>query len=252
MYSKHPHIPLDENPDTRIWRFMTLEKFLFLLEKSALFFSRADLLGDPFEGSVPIGNRLQRLLTGNTNWIREAPQLTADGLRLVYVNSWHMNPNEPATMWGTYIQGRTGIAVQSTVSRLQRSFDNAAEEVFIGKVVYGDYDVGDFSFPEGNALFPLLHKRLNYADERELRALYIIDPTKYPIRHTAPDENGPGKFITPPGIPISVSLDTLIETIHVSPSTEEWVRQVLEPLIHRYGITASVLLSDLVAKKPAF
>ena len=43
--------PLD---DTVLWRYMDFTKFVSLLEKSALFFPRADKLGDPFEGYWPI------------------------------------------------------------------------------------------------------------------------------------------------------------------------------------------------------
>ena len=38
--------------DTRIWRYMDLPKFVSLLEKDAVFFSRADKRGDPYEGSL--------------------------------------------------------------------------------------------------------------------------------------------------------------------------------------------------------
>src|SRR6266436_337837 len=38
--------------DTKLWRYLTLEKFAWLLEKSKLYHTRLDLLGDPFEGSV--------------------------------------------------------------------------------------------------------------------------------------------------------------------------------------------------------
>ena len=41
------------NPDTKIWRYMNFTKFVSMLEHQALWFSRADKLGDPFEGSMP-------------------------------------------------------------------------------------------------------------------------------------------------------------------------------------------------------
>src|SRR5687767_3574434 len=43
------------NPITRgteISRYLTFEKFVWLLEKSALYHARLDTLGDPFEGAV--------------------------------------------------------------------------------------------------------------------------------------------------------------------------------------------------------
>ena len=38
--------------DAVLWRYMSYTKFVSLLTKNALFFSRADKLGDPFEGSL--------------------------------------------------------------------------------------------------------------------------------------------------------------------------------------------------------
>ena len=41
---------------------MDFTKFVSLLEKRALFFARADQLGDPFEGAIPINNIKSRLV----------------------------------------------------------------------------------------------------------------------------------------------------------------------------------------------
>src|SRR5258706_8693532 len=42
--------PID--PKMPVWRYLDLAKLLSLLETRALYFSRGDLLGDPFEGSI--------------------------------------------------------------------------------------------------------------------------------------------------------------------------------------------------------
>src|SRR5436190_2077614 len=40
------------SPFSHIWRFMDFAKFGAMLEGGGLFFSRSDLLGDPFEASL--------------------------------------------------------------------------------------------------------------------------------------------------------------------------------------------------------
>ncbi|MDQ1391242.1 MAG: hypothetical protein QOF30_219, partial [Acidimicrobiaceae bacterium] len=50
-YAKHP-VFVTPSDETTLWRYMDLPKFVSLLEKGALFFSRADKLGDPYEGSL--------------------------------------------------------------------------------------------------------------------------------------------------------------------------------------------------------
>lgn len=43
-------------PGQKLWRYMDLAKFLALLEDRALYFARADKLGDPFEGAAGIAD----------------------------------------------------------------------------------------------------------------------------------------------------------------------------------------------------
>jgi hypothetical protein len=53
MYEQHPEFNPPDNENCKIWRYLDIPKFFWLLEKQSLYFSRADLLGDPFEGSIP-------------------------------------------------------------------------------------------------------------------------------------------------------------------------------------------------------
>lgn len=56
MYKEHPVFEKPENENAKIWRYIDFTKFVSLLDKSALFFTRADRLGDPFEGSYSRAN----------------------------------------------------------------------------------------------------------------------------------------------------------------------------------------------------
>jgi hypothetical protein len=42
--------------ETRVWRYMDFVKFVAMLEHGGLYFSRADLLDDPFEGTFTPGS----------------------------------------------------------------------------------------------------------------------------------------------------------------------------------------------------
>ena len=50
---EHPCFPQPEDDSVRIWRYLDLAKFIWLLEKQQLYLSRLDSLNDPFEGSTP-------------------------------------------------------------------------------------------------------------------------------------------------------------------------------------------------------
>ena len=41
------------NKNAKLWRYMDITKFLFLLETSSLYFTRGDMFKDSFEGSLP-------------------------------------------------------------------------------------------------------------------------------------------------------------------------------------------------------
>ena len=52
MREEHPVFDTKIDVDTVIWRYFDFPKFVSLLQSRALYFSRANLLGDPLEGSV--------------------------------------------------------------------------------------------------------------------------------------------------------------------------------------------------------
>ena len=52
MPENHPLIRQPQDLDAFLWRYMDLAEFVDLLQRSCLFFSRSDLLGEPFEESA--------------------------------------------------------------------------------------------------------------------------------------------------------------------------------------------------------
>ena len=50
--SNHPVFEAPSDTSIKLWRYMDFTKFVSLLDSNSLFFSRADLLGDPYEGST--------------------------------------------------------------------------------------------------------------------------------------------------------------------------------------------------------
>lgn len=55
MYVKHAALTTPP-PETVIWRYQDLGKFLSTAERKGLFFSRLDRLPDPHEGAVAFGD----------------------------------------------------------------------------------------------------------------------------------------------------------------------------------------------------
>jgi hypothetical protein len=160
--------------DAPLWRYMDFTKFVSLLDRGALYFARADQLGDPFEGSYPAANQPMR-----AQWAREQglPDDAFEDLELArriqpqlhYISAWHLNEVESAAMWSLYLRTGEGIAIRSTFKRLCDSMAADPHVIYVGLVGYLDYDTTPI--PEGNMFWPFVHKRLSFEHEREVRAV---------------------------------------------------------------------------------
>lgn len=121
MVSEHPCFLQPDTPDIKLWRYMDLAKFLTILQQRAVFFSRASLLGDPFEGSFTKVNlamreyiikfrdedqRLEGYKTLNDDQIRDMfsnlSSRARDEVDKFFISCWHMNGHESAAMWNLY------------------------------------------------------------------------------------------------------------------------------------------------------
>lgn len=246
MYQEHPAFE-KPNDDTRIWRYLDFTEFVSLLDKQALFFTRADRLSDPFEGSYPKANVERR--PGVYPMSKEAFDKRKETLevlrrhirRFVFVNCWHINEYESDAMWNLYLKSEEGIAVQSTFSRLAESLRGYADkEVYIGKVKYIDY--GTEWLPERNLFYPFLHKRKSFGHERELRAIIT---TMLPSKDGKVDLGSLADDSPDDGECVSIDLDILIEKVSVSPMAPKWFGELAESVAAKYGLKGEIVQSSL-------
>jgi hypothetical protein len=270
------------------FQYMDLSEFIHLLYSKSLFFCNTRKFGDPFEGSLPEFNNniddqkeysISKDLFHNkkkfrktikskiiTNWNYQGWK------NRVLVNCWHMNNSESAAMWNSYSYRNSGIALQSTFQRLQDSIKFCKEEIIIGEVQYLNYrnEWSEENF--GWDIF--LTKKKPYEYERELRALNIVYDNdlyneelfndsflkKYRIYLSKNQRNTTKKVfslhneknlpIYIPGKHIKIDLDTLIESIYISPYVDEYFVEVIQSLIEKYDISnKSLVLSELYFKK---
>ncbi|HKM70636.1 MAG TPA: hypothetical protein VJX94_11375 [Stellaceae bacterium] len=247
MYEANPEFK-QPNDDEPVWRYMDFAKFVTLLDTKTLFFARADGFDDPFEGSYPhenvsfyrnyhesvplppdIRDKLVALMNESmSNFLRNLRRWTA-------LNCWHLNNYESAAMWHLYLKSNDGIAIRTKYGNLRDSFKNTSEPIRIGKVHYIDYD---HDIIEGTSVFsPFLHKRNSFAHEREVRALV----SKLPITEGLDSSH---ETMTR-GINIEVDLNLLIEIIHVAPQAPEWLRNVVDSVVRRFGYKFEVQRSDM-------
>ena len=230
----HPVFLRPDNPEISIWRYMDFTKFVSMLENNGLYLSRADFLGDPFEGSNSRGNEKLRPLVYKGSKI---PPFSGDHLRgaraWTFINCWHMNAYESAAMWNLYAKTNEAVAIRSTFKNLDDALD---KKCFLGIVQYIDYE-NDW-LPEGNMLYPYVHKCLSFAHEQEIRV----------VVNWLPSKNGMVDWTEPPpveGIWKAVSLQRLIDSVYVAPSSPEWFKHLVEQIVVRYALGKPVFQSAL-------
>ena len=241
MYKDHKCFISPEIEDAKIWRYIDFSKYVSMLDKSSLYFVRADKLNDPFEGSFTNAN------------VKHRPQVYADtgippeGMAQIFgffkatrafttINSWHMNDFESTAMWKLY--ANQGIGILSTFKRLKDSFRNVEQDIFIGKVTYVDWD--KYYIPEGNTFFPYVHKRKSFEYEQELRAIYA----KLPQNEKGIDVSKP---VWENGLEIQVDLNILVDKIYLSPLTPNWIYDLIKSITKKYGYEWQIDRSSLDA-----
>ncbi|MFH1370316.1 MAG: hypothetical protein ABII09_03395 [Planctomycetota bacterium] len=265
MWKRFPGFVSPKNANSKIWKNMDFTKFVSLHEKKTLYLSRIDKLGDPFEGSTTIVNKLFIRMVNSENIKRLRKQGASeeqisdmenlfkkvekkgDELEIlkelrkdIYVSCWHLSEHESAAMWNLYLKSNEGIAIQSTYKRFKNCFNNKIAEVYIGQVRYMDYHA-EFLRP-GYGYGYYMHKRKSFEHENELRALVA--------KHELSESLG-GKPRTGDGIYVSVNINTLLEKVVVSPESPMWVANLVKDVVKRYGLRKRVEISSL-NERPLF
>jgi len=223
--------------DTPIWRYMNFIKFIAMLERGGLYFSRADLLGDSFEGTfTPCSTQILIERLGYTKakakrWSEIVKHIRKNS----YVTCWHEGEHESAALWRHY---GDAVAIRSTCGKLRAFLPDYCK---IARVRYIDYknDHPDVNYSAG----PLLFKRHAFAHEHEIRALW----------HTFTYEGSrlvPNKHPGFPGEYVEGDLNALIDCMVAAPQSEQWFIELVHRVTKRYGLKKICTKSDLDISPP--
>ena len=231
----------DLDLDKPIYRYMSIEKFLYLFFERRLWFSRCDKLGDQHEGSLPEklvryrNDRLDRQIVSDPTQFKEIQEIKKIYERGSYASRlqkfascWTKNAPESLLMWKLYTPNSTGIAVESTVSRIGNSFVREPCDYFerygmtIANTIYEDFS--DLDRLDREQIF---YKRSAYHYEEEIRAFATCMST-VEIRDS---------------LSISIDPDILIIRIHVYSSSDSKVlKKSIEDLIAKGDLKKEVLI----------
>lgn len=227
MYKENPNINLPVNRDTVVWKYLDLSKFLDLLMSQKLFMSRSDKFEDQYEGtfSEPTFEEIKKISENNPEFL----DIYKSQRKNVVISSWHINEYESFAMWQIFTQNSEGLAIQSTIGRIQDSLhlENQFEQ-HVGEVNYIDYKKEYIPFDDD--FFPFLFKRKSFQYEREVRIISNLSQHNLNINE---------------GVKIDVDINKLIEKIYIHPKSENWYKNLVIQLVKQLGFNFTIEKSDL-------
>jgi hypothetical protein len=227
MYLTSPNIKLPEDPNTIVWKYLDLSKFLDLLLSQKLFMSRSDKFEDQYEGtfSEPTFEEIKKLAINNPEFLN----YYKTHREKVAISSWHINEYESFAMWQIFTQNSEGLAIQSTIGRLQKALVPETNlKQYIGQVNYIDYKKEYIPFDD--LFFPFLFKRKSFQYEREVRIISDTSDTDIIIND---------------GIKINVDINQLIDKIYIHPKSENWYKNLVIELVSKLDFDIRIEKSDL-------
>lgn len=243
--------------NVKLWRYIDFTKFMAMLEKNTLHFTRLDNFSDPYECMLGIKNKdicynneYNKLLRKNKNSVVPKEILVSEGVRRMqmlkekvdynkrhnYANCWHQSEFESEAMWNLYTNsGKQGIAIQTTFERLFFSIESLPNKTMAkyGLINYIDYN--EFNKDDNKEKTFLYvdapwYKRKSFEHEKEFRILIKdisnISSTDYYKE-------------------VKVDLRSLIETIYVSPQSEDWFFDLVKTMRRKYNLCCDVKRSEL-------
>jgi hypothetical protein len=255
------------DPDTVIWRYLTLKKFVSLIELGAVWFAKLGIFEDAEEGMTPELTRqhiksrhrdmelwfpdeerrsqVRRFLEDNERYGRD----------LIVASCWFIGEHESKDMWAEYATDSEGVVIKSTAGALMRSLvQSLKEKWWIGKVSYVDLSTHDgMNAHEGHqAHLRAFLKGMKYSHENELRVatMNFVAPGCLNPDGSPQSEKQRKGFIDAsngPGIYVQANLSTLINEVRTAPGASDSHRAKIKLLMTTAGLQIPLGRSEITA-----
>lgn len=236
-----------------IVKYLDLTKFISLLQNKSLFFCRLDKLEDQFEGITSKPNFEQRV-----KWYKHtrdvdkyfSVELTDEAIlesvKKMYesekrkksincINCWNKYDGESVALWKIYSNFGNGIMIKSKISNLIKSLSESKEEINLSEIHYLDYDTE--VMPDGNAMYPLIHKQKAYSYENEIRLIHQVNHTAWQYDWSKEKINE--------GIFINADINELIDEIIIGPFSPKWMTGLVQDISTKYSLEKPITHSKL-------
>jgi hypothetical protein len=235
--------------NTKIWRYMDLEKFVLFLEGGMLFFPFTDRLSDKRELGLPVNNEkslesdLERIGIPDVQFqMKQGIGSRLNRLKATtLISSWTMSNEESYNLWKVYLGGsNVGVAVGCYVRDLIKGFRG---------IDVASFSHLDRSVEKGNPTITKLNIcQVEYKRHRPIKSLFdtdyelnedLIIKTKSPF-YTTENEARMYLRVHPnemrfseyrPGLYGLFQPEIVISDVIISPFVQSWFKESFKKLI---------------------
>jgi hypothetical protein len=203
----------ETDPGQQLWRYVSADRFAWIIQQGTIYFAAATQFDDPFEGAVAV---LPPEFPTDPRY-REpdhAERAFRELKRLTKISCWHRADYESDAMWKLYSAQGKGVAIRSTPERIAAALrpfrlDPAyeAEDLWGGPVRY--VDLLQTRLRTG-MLERFFYKHRAFEWEREFRFSISL--------RTAEEFGVP---VPERGIEVSVDLSTFVQHVLIGPMLEQ-------------------------------
>lgn len=191
-----------------LWRYMSLSRFLWLLQNKRLWLARADTLNDPWELALA-GDQLEHVILRRPitplgsvkpeEPIRErARRINKQWRETTYISCWSSADHESYALWKLFCGSNEGVAICTPTRTLGAALGNV-------KLYVVEYCDPGSEIKTPSALGLATKKRLMFDYEREVRAIATAE--------TSDPKLSKGEF----GFEYSIDPEQVIKSISVHP-----------------------------------
>lgn len=173
--------------DTPVYRYLSTDSFLHLVEFNRLLFSRITSWPDSFEGSRftfldKVHNKTDFPGRSKDDFYATCWSLQTDDPRLFEEAADYekavqeLRRNGSAAMWESYCKNG-GVRIRTTLGKLNKLLKSKISEcqLFRGKVYYEPADSWNTTIKAPTLISTLLHKRVSFRYENEYRYILVPD-----------------------------------------------------------------------------
>lgn len=237
-----------------IWRYMTLDRLVNLLDDKALFMTclSAYSKSDPYEGYPPpaVLKLIQENMPPAMYFSLDASKSTdINNFKVLLerlfhsrvVSCWYQDDEESEAMWKIYGDAGKGIAIRTTVAKLSTALGDDFDGK-IARVKYVNYSKVTKEDAEAillakkqNVILAPIFKRHSYAHEREVRAYMQIKDAHVNDVETYKSHMAP------------INYSSMIDEIVVSPFCGGSYVKATKAVASLFGLNSRVRQSTLIS-----